>query len=211
MEFDKNTITRIKSIGDFSKGEKELKDKIRFLRSIKTSVLAKAYANHLIGNLYIEIDAEKKGYARSMINYGDLAGWCWQSTASMIPFFKDNDQIIRGTLIHYNGGSLDHSWISFTIRGKEYVFDPCINILVEKEKYDEVFRTNEIARVSALDVRNAMLEILTTGEKSTYDGSRIIRGSEDITDPFYKADMHVKGETINKRVLTLNTHFDINA
>ena len=177
---------------------------------MKTSILTRTYVNHLISSLYIEAAKDKKGYAKEMINDLKLTGLCWQSTTSVIPFFKKDDIVVRGNITHYTNGLIHHSWINFYFNNKQYVFDPSLNILVEKELYDEVFLVEELANVKAVDVKNAILDTLEHGQKSAFDDRRLVTATSDINAPFYRCNMHIKGETIGKKILTLNTRFEGN-
>lgn len=182
-------------------------EKLKYLRTIKANLFINSYIKLLINNLYIDIMNEKRGYANEMIGDNSLFGYSHEATASIIPLLKDNSEIIRGYLVDDECYKALHSWIKLNISGKDYVFDPALNIIVLKKDYDEIFLPNELGSVNAKRVKTDLLDILNNGDK-TSDGSRIIYGSNDINSSFYKSDMLVKGTIINKKILMLGTSFN---
>lgn len=204
MEFDAN---KLKNNDNYCDESVEINNKLNYLRKFRANILVRSYIDLLINNLYIEIDTERRGYAKEMVNKINLLGYCWESTESIIPFFKANDEIIRGILNHYKGGILEHSWIKFNLKNKEYVFDPCLNVIVLKEIYDKVFTPVELSHIDAKKVRDDMIATLTNSQISM-NGMHIITYNYDINDSFYKTKMSVSGQAINKKILCLRTKFD---
>ena len=162
----------------------EVEDKLKYLRTVKANLLVRTYIKSLLGGLYIKIVNEKKGYANEMVKDNSLTDYSYEATSSMIPFFKDDSEIIRGLLIDDNSSRLAHSWIKFNLHGKTYIFDPALNITVSKEDYEGIFLPDS-------------LEI-----------EFILTSSNDISSSFYNTNMQIKGEDINKKILTLTTRYN---
>ena len=176
--------------------------------NVKTAnLLVKSYIHFLIDSLYIEVDDENKGIANEMIKDGKLNNSAWKATVSLAPFFKEHDEIIRGTITDSNGEILPHSWIKFNLLDEEYILDPVLNIITLKNIYDKAFKTEEITRISTLKIKEDILTILDNSEKNE-DNWHIINASNNINDSFYKSNMFIKGEKIKKKILTLTTHYN---
>ena len=59
-----------------------------------------------------------------------------------------------------------HSWICFTFNDIVWVFDPCLQILIEKNIYYHIFEINEIAGVvNAKSVREDLIYRINHHEK----------------------------------------------
>ena len=181
-------------------------NKINYLKAFKTNLLARAYIHTLIGGLYIKLADYHSGYANEVVKDELLSAYPYEATASMIPFFKENDCLIRGALVDDSGSYYQHSWISFSLNNRTYIFDPAQNIAVPKEIYESIFLPEIFGSVTAHQVKTDLLDTLAEGEETT-DGFRIINKSNDINSSFYKSDMQIKGETINRKILTLTARF----
>ena len=184
----------------------EVEDKIKYLRTVKANILVRAYVNSLISNLYIRIENKKRGYASEMIKDEALTDYSYEATSSIIPFFKENSEIIRGLLVDDNCKRLEHSWIKFCLHGKNYIFDPSFNIIVPQETYEGIFLPESYGSVGAFKVKSDILDVLANGEQ-TDDDWKIVKSSNDINSSFYRTNMYVKGEDINKKILTLTTRY----
>ena len=194
-----------KAVNDYNEFEL-INDKINSLRKLKSNILVKSYVNLLIHNLYISIDSHKNGFATEMINNMNLENYPYESTESIIPFFKSSDEIIRGIINIDNNLALNHSWINFNLKNNEYILDPSLNLIVSKELYNKVFNPTIVAHIKRDIVKESILDTLTYHKLAS--DMFILKGSSDIKSPFYKNDMYVKGETINKKILTLTTKFN---
>ena len=196
-----NTMT-IKDYNEFEL----INDKINSLRKLKSNILVKSYVSLLIHNLYISIDSYKNGFASEMISNMNLENYTYESTESIIPFFKSNDEIIRGIINIDNNLALNHSWIKFNLKNTDYILDPSLNLIVSKELYNKVFNPTLVSHIKRDIVKENILDTLTYHKLA--NDMFILKGTGDITSPFYKNDMYVKGEIINKKILTLTTKFN---
>jgi hypothetical protein len=186
--------------------EMNVDDKIKYLKTVKANLLARAYVHSLIGNLYIKL-YNHSGYANEVVKDELLDNYSYEATSSIIPFFKENDLIIRGLLVDDWSRYFNHSWISFTLHNKEYIFDPALNLIVKKQDYEEIFTPDRIGSVSSYRVKTDLLDTLANG-KENQDGFIEVNKSNDINSSFYKADMQIKGEAINRKILTLTTKYN---
>lgn len=187
----------------------EVEDKLKYLRTVKANLLVRTYIKSLLGGLYIKIVNEKNGYANEMVKDNSLTAYSNEATSSMIPFFKDDSEIVRGFIADDNASRLAHSWIQFNLHGKTYIFDPSLNIIVSKEDYKGIFLPENLGSVRASKVKKDLLYVLANGEK-TIDDFRIVPSSKDINSSFYNTNMQIKGEDINKKLLTLTTRYHNN-
>ena len=186
--------------------EMNVDDKIKYLKTVKANLLARAYVHSLIGNLYIKL-YNHSGYANEVVKDELLDNYSYEATSSIIPFFKENDLIIRGLLVDDWSRYFNHSWISFTLHNKEYIFDPALNLIVKKQDYEEIFTPDRIGSVSSYRVKTDLLDTLANG-KENQDGFIEVNKSNDINSSFYKVDMQIKGEAINRKILTLTTKYN---
>ena len=90
------------------------------------------YLEIKLKHLHINILGEHKGNILDLMCKGLLDGWCWQTTESAIVFLEDFDYIARGDLKFGKHRNYWHSWICFKFNDKMFVFDPCLQILVEQ-------------------------------------------------------------------------------
>lgn len=107
-------------------------DRIKILRANKENIGVTAYLIHRFQNLKIEVLGEYEGKIMELASKDLLLGYCWQTTESAIIFLNDDDYIERGNLYLEENDKLYHSWICFKYKNRNYVFDPCLNILCKK-------------------------------------------------------------------------------
>ena len=185
----------------------QIETKKTYLKS--ANILVRSYIHFLLDSLYIEVDDDNKGIANEMIKQDRLFGHCFEATISLAPFFKDQDEIIRGEITNLEGEIIPHSWLRFNLIDEDFILDPELNIIVPKTIYDEVFVPNEIAKISAGKIKEDILNILDSNKK-TEDNWHIIEESNNINNSFYKSSMYIKGEKIKKKLLNLTTRYHNN-
>ena len=185
----------------------DIDEKIKYLKTVRANLLVTTYIKSMISNLYIDIKNVKRGYANEMVHDNALTNYSWEATSIIVPFLKDSSQICRGYLRDDYSNKIAHSWIAFNIHGKDYIFDPALDIIVSKETYDGIFLPELFGKVSGMCVKNDLLTVLNEGIK-TDDGFRIIVESKDINSSFYKANMQVNGTVINKKILMLTSRIN---
>lgn len=132
-------------------------EKFDFLKNQYVSPIVLEYVKKCLQNLTIEF-RECVGNILYLMKKDYLEGWCWETTASTICFFQDNDYIGRGYLKFSKHKDYYHSWIVFKFDGEEFVFDPCLNILCKKEIYDKVFEVKVLGGAIAKQVREYLLQ-----------------------------------------------------
>lgn len=136
------------------------RDRIELLRQVKVQKEVMDYLKDCFKNFRIslyEYDFEQE--FMDAMKRGMLIGWCWQTTESAIVFFKDEDYIERGALKFSTTRNYWHSWICFEFKNKIFVFDPCLQIIVEKEQYYHVFEISQIIRrVTAKSVKDDLVD-----------------------------------------------------
>lgn len=161
-----------------------LYEKLKLLKKCEADNDVRSYVINLLKPLFINIDEENVcGYIIELMNQKALEGWCWPTTESSIIFFNENDYIVRGTLLLEDTDSIKnfykHSWICFEYKNKKYIFDPCLNLIVDKKLYDKVFDVKEKAISYSKVVREKLFLKILTGN---IDKCNI----NDINDPMYK-------------------------
>lgn len=188
------------------------------------------YLKSILQNLSIEIGGVYDGNVFELMNEGLLEGWCWQTTESSIVFFNDDDCIERGNLKFGVYKKYWHSWISFTFNDIIWVFDPCLQILVEKNIYYHVFEINEIAGVvTAKSVREDLIYRINHREKK--NGSELevriskllvpyisesqrnethISGNNDVKSTMYRNNTGYTASIENNTIKTLIAHYYFN-
>lgn len=164
------------------------------------------------------------------MNKGLLEGWGWQTTESSIVFFNDDDYIERGNLKFSTCKKYWHSWICFTFNSIVWAFDPCLQILVEKDIYYHVFEISEIAGVvSAKSVREDLIYRINHRKeekrnKPESDFSKFlaqfcserqknetrISGNDDVKSPMYRNNTGYTATIDNDTINTLIAHYYFN-
>ncbi len=186
------------------------------------------YLKDRLSNLDIEILDQKKQPIFNLVNEKKLMGWCWQTTESAILFLNDDDYIQRGVLDldKYDHGYY-HSWICFKYNDKEMIFDPCFNILCNKEDYLRMFFANVYANVYAKDVKetfiksvqnhkyveekNTILKMMLREKYQEYIKRKaqevIIKAKEDVNEPFYRSGAGYFADIENENIRRLTVHY----
>lgn len=188
------------------------------------------YVKTRLKNLSIEIGGDYEGNVIELMNKGLLEGWCWQTTESSIVFFNDDDCIERGNLTFGDYKKYWHSWICFSFNDIFWVFDPCLQILVEKNIYYHVFEITEIAGVvNAKSVREDLIYRINHHEKEKHDKSEsfisnflaqfiserqknetLISGNDDVNSSMYRNNTGYIATIYNGSINTLIAHYYFN-
>lgn len=189
------------------------------------------YVKTRLKNLSIEIGGYYEGNVIELMNKGLLEGQCWQTTESSIVFFYDDDCIERGNLTFGVYKKYWHSWICFTFNDIVWVFDPCLQILVEKNIYYHIFEINEVAGVvNAKSVREDLIYRINHREKEKRNESQSyifnflaqyiserqknethISGNNDVKSPMYRNNTGYTATIDNGTINTLIAHYYFNA
>ena len=137
------------------------------------------YLKGLFDNIQIEIVGKYEGNLIDLMNEGFLEGWCWQTTETASLFMEDTSYIERGNLKFDMYKLYYHSWINFKYKGKNYVFDPCLQILCEKSYYDRIFEIQVKGKVTAKEVKAYFLNYISNPPKkeTNQEVSEIIWGT----------------------------------
>ena len=176
---------------DFSKASASMRFDV--IKSIHISKHLLNYLKSILVNLSIEITKLKIANIISLMNEEYLEGWCWQTTETAILFFEDDSCVERGFLKFSQYNDYYHSWICFQFDDKEYVFDPCLNIIVEKVLYYHVFQVSLRAEIKATTIKDYFFYSLTTNGKdliSNEDNNTYkvfsISGNDNVFNPMYR-------------------------
>ena len=190
---------------------------------IDNSVLQ--YVETRLKNLSIEIGADYEGNVIKLMNKGLLQGWCWQTTESSIVFFNDDDCIERGNLTFSACKKYWHSWICFTFNDIVWVFDPSLQILVEKNIYYHVFEISQIAgSVNAKSVREDLIYRINHRENKKRSEAESfvhnflaqymsrknethVSGNDDVKSPMYRNNTSYTATIDNGTINTLIAHY----
>ena len=188
------------------------------------------YVKTRLKNLSIEIGGDCKGNVIELMNKGLLEGWCWQTTESSIVFFNDDDCIERGNLVFDTYNKYWHSWISFNFNDIDWIFDQCLQILVEKNIYYHIFEINEVAGVVyAKSVREDLIYRINHHEKEKLNESESyiskfltqyiserqenethIIGNDDVKSSMYRNNTGYTATIDNGTINTLIAHYYFN-
>ena len=188
------------------------------------------YVKTRLKNLSIEIGGDYEGNVIELMNKGLLEGWCWQTTESSIVFFNDDDCIERGNLTFGAYKKYWHSWICFTFNDIVWVFDPCLQILIENNIYYHIFEINEIAGVvNAKSVREDLIYRINHHEKKKRNESESciynflaqyisesqknetqVSGNNDVKSPMYRNNTGYIATIDNGTINTLIAHYYFN-
>lgn len=130
------------------------------------------YVKWRLRNLWIVLDSDlphSEGNIMELMEDDRLAGWCLHTTESAIVFFEDDDYIERGYLTFSTTRKYWHSWICFKYGDKTFVFDPGLNVIVEKKIYYYLFMILEIAgKVTAKEVKEDLISKIKTNEHKDF-------------------------------------------
>lgn len=184
------------------------------------------YLKSFFDNLHIEIVGRYEGNLMDLMEKGVLEGWCWQTTETASLFLPDNTYIERGNLKFSNNKPYYHSWIIFTYKGKEYVFDPCLQILCEKKYYNRIFEITVKGRVTAKQVKEYFINYISNPPKKETNeeiskimkmifgepsertkGEIVIHDEEDPSAPMYRNGVGYKTELDNGQIKKLTAHY----
>lgn len=166
------------------------------------------YVETRLKNLSIKIGGAYEGNVVELMNKGLLEGWCWQTTESSIVFFNNDDCIERGNLTFDAYKKYWHSWICFTFNDIVWVFDPCLQILIEKNIYYHIFEISEIAGViTAKLVREDLIYRIEHHEKKN---ETHILGNDDVKSSMYRNNTGYTAKIDNGTINTLVAHYYFN-
>lgn len=184
------------------------------------------YLEGLFDNLQIEIVGKYEGNLIDLMNEGFLEGWCWQTTETASLFMEDTSYIERGNLKFDMYKLYYHSWINFKYKGKNYVFDPCLQILCEKSYYDRIFEIQVKGKVTAKEVKEYFLNYISNPPKKETNqevseimkmifgepsertkGEIVIDDEENPNAPMYRNGVGYKTELENGKIKRLVAHY----
>lgn len=209
-------------------------EKFKKIRSHKVNKKIFEYLKSHFDNLKIEILGNYEGNIMDLMQKEELKGWCWQTTETAILFLNEDSYIQRGNLTFDEKEIYYHSWIVFNFNRKEYVFDPCLNLLCRKNIFDKVFDVEVKGQVSAKEVKDFFIEYITNppkkkltkeeeerserlqkifnsilGENTTNNKKEEIMGpyQTDVNAPMYRNGVGYKATIENGKVKQLVAHY----
>lgn len=214
-------------------GKTEKMKKFEKIRSHKVSKKTLEYLKPHFDHLKIKILDDCEGNIMDLMKKEKLNGWCWGTTETAILFLNDNSYIQRGNLKFDEEEIYYHSWIIFKFKGKEYTFDPCLNLLCKKTIFDRVFEVEVKGQVSAKEVKEYFISYVTNppkkelskekkeyserikkilasiiGEEALNNKGEIMGPDQtDINDPMYRNDVGYKAKIENGKVKQLVAHY----
>ncbi len=187
-------------------------ERFELINSIPVPKPALNYLKRKLKNLSIEIATSPQKNIIDLMNDGLLEGWCWETTESAIMFLKDDDCIKRGNLIFSPYKKYWHSWICFKFNNKDFVFDPCLNILCENSIYYYVFETSVSGSVTAKQVRDELIYKINNPKKEVYS-KEVEHFFEKFLAPYMserkKNEIHISGnDDVNSPMYRNNTGYN---
>lgn len=205
-------------------------EKFKLIHQLHIDKSILKYLKSKLQNLSIEV-SDHKGNVIELMHKGLLEGWCWQTTESSIVFFDDEACIKRGYLKFSTHKKYWHSWICLKFNNIIWVFDPCLQIILEKNIYYHIFEIIEVAGiVTAKSVREDLIYRINHREKKNYNKSEssiskflekytsekqknetYISGNDDVKSPMYRNSTGYTA-TIddNGKINTLIAHYYFN-
>lgn len=185
------------------------------LKLIRSAIVPQSVLEYLkirLKNLTIEILGKHSGNIIELMNRGLLEGWCWQTTESAIVFFNDEDTIERGCLKFSKYKDYWHSWICFKYENQQFVFDPCLQILVEKRVYYHIFETTIKGMVTSKKVVDELIYKINNPQKIVYlsdESEKFIKNFfEKFASERKKKETHIYGgENVNSPMYRNNTGY----
>ncbi len=211
------------------KNVKELNERERFklIQQLEINKQALNFLQNQLKNLSIEILGHYEGNVIDLMNDGLLEGWCWQTTESSIVFLKDDDYIARGNLKLSPYKKYWHSWICFEFNNKILVFDPCLQILVDKELYYHIFEISKVEGIAtSKSVREDLIYRINHPKKREYedDNSFVAKfvarfaserqknetqviGNNDVNSPMYRNNTGYTATIEDNKIIMLIAHY----
>lgn len=187
------------------------------------------YIKSFFDNLHIEIVGKYEGNLMDLMEIGVLEGWCWQTTETASLFLPDDSYIERGNLKFASNKLYYHSWINFTYKGKQYIFDPCLQILCERKYYHQIFEVTIKGRVTAKKVKEYFINYISNPPKKERNeefekvfrtifgepsertkGEIVIHDEEDPSAPMYRNGVGYKTILDNSKIKKLVAHYYYN-
>lgn len=223
----KETITMLRNIFK-QKDYSNLTEMERFteIRMHKVPQEVYDYIKSFFDNLHIEIVGRYEGNLIDLMEQGVLEGWCWQTTETASLFLPDDTYIERGNLKFASNKPYHHSWINFTYKGKQYVFDPCLQILCEKKYYNKIFEITVKGKVTAKQVKEYFINYISNPPKKETNedisrimkmifgepserikGEIVIHDEENPNAPMYRNGVGYKTELDNGKIKRLIAHY----
>ena len=182
-------------------------ERFKLIRELDIDKSVFKYVKTKLKNLSIEIGGDYEGNIIELMNKGLLEGWCWQTTESSIVFFNDDDCIERGNLTFSAYKKYWHSWICFSLNNIVWVFDPCLQILVERNIYYHIFEINEIAgTVNAKSVKEDLIYRINHHKRKRHNESKpyISNFLEQYISKSQKNEVYISGNDNVKSTMYRN-------
>lgn len=206
-------------------------ERFELLSTVPVNKRVLNYLKSRLKNLSIKIGAKTEENIIVLMNKGLLEGWCWQTTESLVVFLDDASYIERGNLKFSPKRNYWHSWISFKLNNKSWIFDPCLQILVPKEIYYQIFEVTKISgKIDSKAVKEdliyrinhpkkeiekyentAFMKILRQYVPERQKREIIITGNDDVNSPMYRNNTGYIAEIDNGKFKTLFAHYYFNA
>lgn len=177
-------------------------DRLDYLSEISVDTSVMKYIKNNLSNITISIADEDKIPAWKMCG-GRLDGWCWQSSTFLSIFFLDSDKVTRGELSLYEKDLYNHSWIEFNYENKDYIFDPSLNIICDKENYYQVFNVRNTYQVETSRIKMELVDLLSKKEKDLL----YIAGTNNLSDTFYRINSEVSADIEEEKIKKINIRF----
>ena len=187
------------------------------------------YIKSFFDNLHIEIVGKYEGNLMDLMEIGVLEGWCWQTTETASLFLPDESYIERGDLKFASNKLYYHSWINFTYKGKQYIFDPCLQILCERKYYHQIFEITIKGQVTAKKVKEYFISYISNPPKKERNeefenvfrtlfgepsertkGEIVIHDEENPSAPMYRNGVGYKTILDNGKIKKLVAHYYYN-
>ena len=206
------------------------KERFEIIKSNKVDKKVYEYIKNHFNNLTIKILNKYEGNIIELMNKGALEGWCWETTETAILFMDDESYINRGNLKFNSNRSYYHSWINFKFEDIDYIFDPCLQIICEKEIYDDVFEVDIRGSVTAKQVKEYFINYITNPPKKNYTpeinyitnkffsedaldklkNEVVVHDKEDPNAPMYRNGVGYKTTLENGKIKKLVAHYYLN-
>lgn len=116
-----------------------------------------------------------------------LSGWCGE-VAILLGYALDKDAYIERGNICLSGTSYEdsnyfHCWTCINYKGKQYVVDPCNNIIATKEDYYKLFSPKVLGRALGDDIKKELLEAINNNIRFGDTDYLFVKNQKSLSSP----------------------------
>lgn len=177
-------------------------EKFAIAKDLERDFINRFFINERLRSTYIKIDEQTSRNVLTLIEEKKLMGWDYMTT-SLLSTLLDESRVVRANIELWKKEPYPHAWIEINIDEVSYCFDPCFNILMLKSDYKKLFKPDNIVKIDSNIIKEKLLDYF----KNNYSNKTYIFGTDQITDPFYKANCLVDRKIENNKIKGLDIKY----